>query len=160
MSQIFSYSDADPNCHYCHAKRLISYDQTYEVICRCRTGHDGVEFQPLVKRVVVDDGKPFSPKADETPMGWFHINQNWWGWTISELNDFEKDWFRSQGMSLDGVFRTVSENGHQNIAHFRFDTGTFAFMDGTYYRETDKIRWDKHTPYTKCMSTLIMWMLY
>lgn len=135
-------------CTYCNDTGLIDNptDGSYIVIC-LHNGH--VEFKSLVKRVVRWDGRPTSPKANENPIGWFHINNNWWGWTISELSDFDREWFAGQGVSTDGVYRTVSENGHENVVCFRFDTGTFAFMDGVHYLNTDAIRWERFTPYTK-----------
>ena len=143
-----TYPNAQPDCPYCHGEELNSYDLTYEVICRCRNGTNGISFNPLVKRLTVKDNARFSSKDGETPWGWFHINQNWWGWTISELTDFDREWLEGEGLSTDNVFRTVSETGHWNIAHFNFRTGTFAFIDGDHYLNSDHVRWERHTPYT------------
>jgi hypothetical protein len=133
-------------CTDCNDTGLLdTYDGSYLAICH----HNGrVSFKPLVKRVSRRDGST-SPRLAETPIGWFHINDNWWGWTLSELSDFEREWFADQGVSTDGVYRTISENGNCNIACFRFDKGTFAFMDGIHHLNTDEIKWMRFTPYTK-----------
>lgn len=102
-----------------------------------------------MKRVYVRDGRPTSPRLNENPIGWFHINNNWWGWTISKLDKFDQKWFADQNVSTENVFRTVSENGHQNVVKFRFDAGTYAFMDDRHLLDTDEIRWERFTPYTK-----------
>lgn len=136
-------------CVYCHGQKEIpSYDASYAIRCRCQTEHGGVEFVSLIKRVERRDGRPTSPNVNEDPIGWFSNTHNVCGWTISALEDWEIAWLTQEGVDIKHVYRTVSSNGNQNIVCFRFDKGTYAFMDGVHYRNTDRVRWDTFTPYS------------
>jgi len=87
-------------------------------------------------------------------LGWFSNKHNQAaGWYITGLDKEDTDWLEDEGVNTSDVFRTYHTNdpARTNLARFNFKTGTYAFMDGDYLLETDKIRFEKMTRYRKAI---------
>lgn len=86
---------------------------------------------------------PFGTECPDTEIiGWFCNKYNTGGWTVSTMSDFDVEWFKSQDVSIENVFRIASDNG-MSIAKFDFERGRVAFFDNEFYVNTDKIKFER-----------------
>jgi hypothetical protein len=90
-----------------------------------------------------DVGRARGLKTD-TLVGWFSNAHNKTdGWMLHELSPSEKSEFGS-----DNVFRTYTDGtGTTSIVKIDIKKGTYAFIDNKYYEETDKVKFEKMSPY-------------
>lgn len=81
----------------------------------------------------------------EDVLGWFVNSSNTaFGWYVLKASDEEKREFGTD------VFRTYSEKTDSlNIVRFNILGGTYAFVDNEYYAETDQVKFEKMTPYSR-----------
>lgn len=79
------------------------------------------------------------------PLGWFATVANpAFGWVVYEIDDADKTWFKSQGESMKGVFRTLSGKlNTKSIVKIDLKKGNIYFFNTKEYEDTDQITWEK-----------------
>lgn len=78
-------------------------------------------------------------------IGWFSNKYNSFGWVVCRPDSVDK---RLLGGLVKNTFRVFTEKG-TSLVNFNLEKGTYAFLDNAYYEDTDKIRFEKKTAYTK-----------
>lgn len=102
-------------------------------------------------------GTPYHPRgyknSSNAPIGWFTTKHNSAaGWTVFPLDTDDIAWFKQQKEPMKNVFRVATDQS-TSIIKFNFATGTYAFLDNEYLLDTDKIKFQKFSPYTKFILT-------
>lgn len=97
----------------------------------------------------IDDYKPISnfigkPKSSSV-VGWFYNKYNSSGFIVCRLDSHDRQFL---GSHAKGAFRVFTEKG-TSIVTFNLEKGTYAFLDNAHYEETDKLRFEKKSAFTK-----------
>lgn len=82
-----------------------------------------------------------NPRPDlGKPIGWFATKHNMsWGWSLYELEEFDKKWMPAAGFDIKNCYRIGGErHGNTSIVRINIKTGTVAFMDSGIHPDPKK----------------------
>ena len=106
-----------------------------------------VSFRSLDRPTTSDHG--VSNKYKSLILGWFSNKYNPRGWVITKLSSDDKKWVRENGINTNDVFRSFSDNGNTSLVKINTKTGTYAFADNEHLENTDELKFDKASKFTK-----------
>jgi hypothetical protein len=86
-------------------------------------------------------------------IGWFSNKHNQAsGWGIYALDKNDRAWLKDKKVPTKGLFRVATDQT-TSIVRFNFKTGTVAWLDNEHLMDTDEIKFQKATPYSKVILT-------
>lgn len=83
-------------------------------------------------------------------IGWFSNTHNRaQGWVITTLSPYDSNWVKSKGHNPSEVFRTFTSSGNTSMIKINAKTGTYAFADNKHLEDSDELRFEKSTKFSK-----------